>query len=189
MVGVMLCKCGQRWATNSHDPSAGFDEVAAAAGFNLIPGGAATQAQCMAANPSVRGAAAGRFQARWQEMVNNANAPRVQGEPNRYNPPGQCAAAKLIAKSGHIPETLTEFFFQPAEAPRRWSQRYMVFQRHGGGALNSYPGLQRGLIEANYNSTLQDVTYYSDRPSAVASCQTCQSVLPMMLCNRDRRTC
>jgi hypothetical protein len=193
MVGVMLCKCGEKWATNSGDASAGFDEVAGGGpgglGYNLIPGGTATQAQCMAANPSVRGAAVGRFQGQWQAMTTMSRARRAPGEPNRYNPPGQCAAAKLVAKSGHVPETLTEFFFQPADAPRRWSQRYMVYQRHGAQALNSFSPLQRGLILQNYASTQHDVTYYSDRPSAVASCQTCQSILPMMLCNRDRRDC
>ncbi len=78
-----------------------------------------------------------------------------------YTPYGNCAAAKLLARSGHGPNQMTEAWFNPPAAPT---------PRPFGPYMERVNGIRMGYQE--YNSALP----------AIPSCNTCQRTLFMTMC-------
>lgn len=171
MVGVMVCRHSRfvtpvvpnTFATCSGTTHDGFTEIAGQTPgiHEVIPGGGATANDMMASNTSA---------ADWQVVstavlaaeaaVRAARAAVPAGTPNPYSVYGQCAGAKLLARSGHGPVALTEMFFQPTDRPA-WRSPPYTYRVNG---LN---------IGARV---------YSSNDPSVGSCNTCQQTLYMTMC-------
>jgi len=171
MIGVMVCKCAlngatpNTFATMSGRTSDGFTDVANGIGeiHRVLPGGPASFSNFVTANTS--GATVlQRFQAMAaaaEEVQAAQRTPGVRG----YNNVGNCAGAKLVARSGHAPIAMTEMFFQ---APR------------------TYPPAGR-LWTATYEWRVEGIRVeggqeYNSRDDTVGSCNTCQRTLYLTMC-------
>src|SRR5206468_8531786 len=108
MFGVMVCKCSQKWAAVSGgEMPPGFESIAGNHGCTPIKD-AATVDDIKAINPrSATPAGAAGIDAHWDAAMAKHNA----GDQGYNNKPGTCAGAKLLAKSGHVAETMTEVYF------------------------------------------------------------------------------
>lgn len=170
MVGVMICKCdpGKAWVAKSGYAFEDFLTTAKTAKVHkVIPGGPVKLNELVDSNkfprvPRVRKELC--LDRTWNEVN------RIRGEkPKRpgYNPPGNCAAAKLLARAdGHAPLEMTEMFFDPkAGSADAWKARYLW-------RINNQP--MRTWMEFKEGQT-------------VASCHTCQMLLYMTNC--PVRTC
>lgn len=193
MVGTMLCLGGgaRRFATMSNSTNAGFEDAATRMGYTPIPGGPATPDEMMSANPMFNpnrpGGVARRaaFQARWQQMAERAGIPGQTAHQDGYNTPGTCAAAKLLARSGHKPLTITEFFW--ARPGKSWSASYTVFSRN---TTPPHVATWRALLlQQRHDVTEAQQRPYTSGRESVASCHTCQRILFMLLCTKNDRKC
>lgn len=185
MVGVMVCKCGQSFAAMSGQDLEGFLEVAADVVDNVIRGGAVSLMEMVDANSSK---AAERHQKKralggaWMRVRDKNNA-RESG----YNPPGNCAGAKLMARAGHAPLQMTERFFSPGDAGEGWSAEYrLLVTKRSPRELDglSKRSMDRLLSNAGAEATTREFT---GNYQSVASCHSCQELLYMTNC--PERTC
>jgi hypothetical protein len=196
MVGTMHClgASGRDFAAKSGPNHKPFNTVATECGYTPIASGPATADEMMAASPLCNeGGAAGAaaqatFRARWRMLEERSGM--VPGIPQRdggYREPGNCAAAKLLAKSGHKPRTMTEFFWNPTTHVPAWSATYRVLTTNAAKGPHTPEWRERLLQnrEAARPRTPQDF----EGGQSVASCHTCQRLLFMLLCKKDERPC
>lgn len=199
MVGVMLCKDNKKiWAVSGaapHPPLIQF--LCRTHGLDLyVNSGPVAPADIIRVNPlmndpnnpALSAARQQRFNRAWTTAATNA-----QNGAQGWNAPGNCAAAKLVA-SGHIPLSLTEFFFAPVNTT--W----------GGGPYNWRVTLLSDRQQANFaargpnapwsvrirNHKLRDydgLVQFQANADTVASCHTCQHLLYRAMCNVDNRPC
>ena len=87
--------------------------------------------------------------------------PGVRG----YTPVGNCAGAKLLARSGHAPIAMTEMFFQ---APRTYPPAGELWTA-------TYEWREEGII-------VEEGQQYDSRDDTVGSCNTCQRTLYLTMC-------
>jgi hypothetical protein len=185
MVGVMICGvCGKSFAAMSGDHLDGFDGAAAGVVDEVISGGKASVEQMAAANSlSATPDGLGKVTAAFRSQMQNIGR-KSSGGQKGFSPPGNCAAAKLVAKKGHKPAQMTEMWFGPkGEA---FDKQYQWRQRNIGGALSEYSKRHQLRILQNQQSR----TSPSPPPEAgkaVASCHTCQDLLFLGMC--PERTC
>ncbi len=172
MVGVMVCKHdpGQSFAARSGGSTPQFESVAARFVDTVIGGGTVEPAEFVGANTS--GITPSRVQRHNQAALTRVNDAIVAGEAG-FNPPGSCAASKLLARSGHAPVQMTEMFFKPVGD---WSASYSVVSNETGGVAPAW-------LQAVLNN---DLSQRQDRDyglgASVASCHSCQEMLPLTLC-------
>jgi hypothetical protein len=171
MIGVMVCKCAlngttpNTFATMSNQTNPGFTEVASGTPgvHQVIPGGPAEPWHFVYANTSQAATVAQKSLAMATAVIEVRTAQRTPGVRG-YNNVGNCAGAKLVARSGHAPIAMTEMFFQ---APR------------------TYPPAGR-LWQATYEWRIEGVRaddeQYDARDDAVGSCNTCQRTLYLTMC-------
>jgi hypothetical protein len=193
MVGTMLCQGGKKrcFAAMSGPHRTGFTECANTMGYTPIVSGPVSADEMMRANPRFNPTSSGfaarraAFMGRWNELRESAGmvppAPRQQG----YNRPGQCAAAKLLAKSEHMPLTITEFFWNPTTHVPAWSESYNVLTTNR--PAGTYVPTWRALLLKNMAAQTQTTPFQAG--GSVASCHTCQRILYMMLCKKEERIC
>lgn len=187
MVGVMVCKCAspQTFAAMSGDTLEGFIAVARSVVDHVIGGNAVGYAEMVDANVSKSAARVHKKREIgkvWKETAAN-NARKVPG----YNPPGNCAGAKLMARAGHAPLEMTERFFMPAGQRSSWSQEYRVLTTDFSPTrLASLRPKVRESVLQNEAATIREPTFRANVDS-VASCHTCQELLFMTNC--PVRTC
>lgn len=178
MVGLMVCPCGRRFAAKSGGDLPGFTECVADVGATYVQGGGAggraTPAEMAAANGSGR-ATAGRklryITARMealQEMADNREA--------GYNPPGNCAGAKLVASSGHKPVQMTEAFSIVREQP-------FVYNVQTTMLPDASPTWLREILR---NRLAQDIPRAHEGDDSIASCHTCQDLVYLAMCPERR---
>lgn len=181
MIGVMICKCGQRFAARS-GPDKGDLFAAACAGFTLIRDGATADGlAAVNACPHPRAPPAAVIEAVW------ANATASAGTGG-YLAPGKCAAQKLIANAGHAPRELTEMFYMPPQMhdppPQPMKIPYLRTNLDAAqvAAFVAEPG------SAFYNEVLanrlaaRDPAYAFQYGDTVGSCSTCQDLLYLTNC-------
>jgi hypothetical protein len=76
-----------------------------------------------------------KMRSRWDE----ATSKHKEGTDGYRNRPGTCAGAKLIAKSGHVADSMTELFF-PFQVPNKRSGLVFEVIFRGPDALAPTPG-------------------------------------------------
>jgi Domain of unknown function (DUF4150) len=178
MVGLMVCPCGRRFAAKSGGDMPGFTDCVAAVGATYVQGGGAnglaTPAQMATANTSGR-ATAGR-KLRYITARMDALQEMNQNREPGYNPPGNCAGAKLVACSGHKPVQMTEAFSLVRNAPFTYNVLTTELP-------NASPTWLREILR---NRLAQDIpqTYTGD--DSIASCHTCQDLVYLAMCPERR---
>lgn len=169
MVGVMVCPCNKKFAAMSGDNLDGFEEVAKGLGLTPIPGGIATPSELATSNTSAVATAARKLRVIEKRIAEI----RPKMKPNAgYNPPGNCAGAKLLARSGHKPKEMTEAFSIVRAEPFK----YNVFTTR----LASYTGTWLEQILQNRVARKTEETYSGN--DSIASCHTCQELLYLTMC-------
>lgn len=179
MIGVMICECGKVFAAMSGQTHAGFKRVVEELGFTLCDQQSGVD-DYIAANPRVNDLdTRSTVHERWDDARDRND----NNEPF-YNPPGVCAAAKLVTRNqGHIPRSMTEMFFAPLQ-PHQVDLRYRHYDR-----LHPFRVALRWLTRGRRGN--HDVWREEsfDPGVTVPSCVTCQSLVPLTLCNYKRRSC
>ncbi|MBZ5714680.1 PAAR-like domain-containing protein [Nannocystis pusilla] len=176
MIGVMVCECGKVFAAMSGQTLVGFKRVVEELGFTLCDQQAGVD-DYIAANPRVD--ARLRVEERWDEAKN-----RNRNNEPFCNAPGVCAAAKLVTRSGgHVPRSMTEMFFAPLQ-PHRVDLRYRHYDR-----LHPFRVALRWLTRGRHgdHDVWREESF--DPGVTVPSCVTCQSLVPLTLCDYKRRSC
>ena len=178
MVGVMVCKCDppKSFAAMSGTYSLkGFKEVAGKHVDTVVnSGNAGDTARALGpsdyANANTSAApkylVAGEVQKAW----NKAQAAFANKDPD-YSPPGICAGAHLVARSGHAPVQMTEMFFA---ATGDWPKTYSF----------RVEGVRQTAAAFGPNVEKSDETPWG---ASVGSCKTCQDLLFLSMC--PERTC
>lgn len=178
MIGVMICKCDEVFAAMSGQTLPGFKAVVERLGWTAcdeVP----TVDDYAAANPMIGVVNRWALQRRW----NDAQRKNDKGQAF-YNPPGKCAASKLVTrKDKHIPKAMTEMFFAP-NPPHELRLRYRHYQNDGWDPWRvAQLHLTFGRVDplAREEPFLDGVT--------VPSCLSCQSLVPLTLCLHQWRKC
>jgi hypothetical protein len=179
MVGVMICPCGTSFAAMSGPFLDGFNSVAGDIVDEVIPGDAATVSELASANTSSAANDLTKLQT-IQTRVDIINGKRQRGLRG-YNQPGNCAGAKLVARSHHKPVQMTEMFFLPPHALGQWQGSYRW--------LETTTPLAVGSEAAQYAERVLQNQWPEDPPEhtfepgeTVGSCHTCQELLFMTMC-------
>jgi len=183
MVGVMVCKCGKTFAAMSGGTLPGFEDVAGGLVTRVIGGDGVTVDEMAAANQSTAASAAQKLQTLSDaaERINVLRADEDREASRGYNPPGNCAGAKLMARSEHAPLHMTEMFFLPP-----WDATYSLYttRREPAELDAASPRMTRRLLR---NRFARRVPTAFTTGEGVASCHTCQELLFMTNC--PERTC
>lgn len=189
MVGVMICKCKKVFAATSGYTPPGFEAVATGQGVDevIIVKDPATGHQrsaidwrdMVAANMSDTSARGKNIAIReaWDDVLE-----QKKNVGKGYNPPGTCAAAKLVT-CGHAPVALSEMIFWPKI---QWPEQFEVLTTERQGLLRRL--FWREKILQNKHAKKQWRSHDNLAPeSGVASCHSCQQLL--FLTNCPKRTC
>jgi hypothetical protein len=184
MVGVMVCRHSRfvtpvtpnTFAACSGTTHDGFTDIAGGTPgvHQVVPGGGATSQDMINANTSGAALEPPADIARMalvrtnvlaaEAAVRAARSANPAGTPNPYSVYGQCAGAKLLARSGHGPVAMTEMFYQPPDRGPWVSPPYTYRIRAGAVTLG------RGT------------RVYTSNGPVVGSCNTCQQTLYMTMC-------
>ncbi|NTX40937.1 DUF4150 domain-containing protein [Myxococcus sp. CA033] len=205
MFGIMVCLNGERFAAVSGgEVPPGFMAIAETHGCTVI-GEAATLEDFLAINPRCAAGdaeAIHKLRERWRDTKKNVAAK----EPDYNNQPGTCAGAKLIGKSGHVANSMTEMFFA---FPRARKLAYPVFYRgpseysppkdravgpDGKGAGTWKPPSVAAVVAAlkegrDGESDGERVDMRRKSEETVPSCRSCQDTLFMARCDLEVQTC
>lgn len=159
-----------------------MEEAAARVGgfAGVIGGGGATAEEFIAAcqapkSPAQKGKA---IRAAF-ELTEDARARNKPG----YNPPGNCAGAKLLAKCTHGPKLMCEVFFAPRGSV--WGSSYKVLTTPEAAGKVTKKLIERRPrwvvdILANARAVRAPREFVAGEP--VASCHTCQKTVYMTMC-------
>jgi hypothetical protein len=109
-----------------------------------------------------------------------------------YSPPGVCAAAKLTMKSGHIPVSMTEFYFFWTDEKASWQSYRMSFRGPASISPSASEGPWRPPAHIPKDNEFTDGEIEDVRLAfgeTVTSCNTCREILRFTMCDKDERTC
>lgn len=141
----------------------------------VIPAAAVSQAEFVAANTSKVA------RSRVVEHVRRAAKTIADARDCRtptpgFNEFGSCAASKLLGRSGHAPLEMTEMFFKPKDTEAWQGATFSVIS-------NATSPVAPAWLKAVLNNDLsrrQPIPY--GQGQSVASCHSCQAVLPLTMC-------
>ena len=181
MIAVALCKCNEVIvaASGSKKPDA-FAAIATECGATLVikesPSSASElaskikwPAQTRSGTPIDPVEALGKLAAQWESTKNQAKPKNPEG----FTTPGSCAAQKVLS-SGHVIIQLTEMWYQvPPEIDVRKFLYDIKATFDGKTGFESY-------------TSVKEKAEKSGNPIGVASCSTCQVLLPLILCDKER---
>ncbi|MFN0059746.1 MAG: DUF4150 domain-containing protein [Planctomycetota bacterium] len=191
MFGVMVCLTGKKFAAVSgvETPSK-FESIAASHGCTVIKD-AATLNDFIAANPRAADGNAPAIAALTDGFA-AAMAKHDSAVDGYNNKPGTCAGAKLIGKSGHIADSMTEFYFAFKIGKNALSTLAFSAIYRGPGALGPVsPAAFVAPTAVEYASPLVDERRDMKRKvgETVPSCQSCQDTLFVAMCDKEGRSC
>ncbi|NTX05721.1 DUF4150 domain-containing protein [Myxococcus sp. CA040A] len=192
MVGVMVCRNGERFAAISGgETPPGFKAIAEVHGCKIVEE-AATLEDFIAINPRcarVGAEATTKLEEQWEHTKKRIDAE----EPGYRNEPGTCAGAKLIGKSGHVADSMTEIYFAPSGTE---SFNFKVFYR---GPVDCSPSNSEGVWKPPSRALINErkrEEHLEERAKmrrksgeTVLSCQTCQDTLFMARCDIEGQRC
>lgn len=200
MVGIVLCKDNKKlWAISGPAPHPPLiDFMCKTHKFDLyVNSGPVTADDLMKVNPLMNDPKnpqeskkrRERFERAWGEAATN-NRNRDMG----WLLPGNCAAAKLVA-SGHIPLSMTEFYFAPTGTSWSGSYGWKITNlskeeqdRFDAGVKAQNDQTWRTRIINHHNKRFKKHTFVANQDT-VASCHTCQYILYRLMCKKDERSC
>ncbi|PTL79928.1 DUF4150 domain-containing protein [Vitiosangium sp. GDMCC 1.1324] len=192
MVGVMVCRNGEKFAAVSGgETPPGFKAIAEAHGCEVIEEPAMLN-DFMARNPRC---AAGDAEAiaKMTEQWDATERKIRQEKPGYKNKPGSCAGAKLIGKSGHVANSMTEMYFAFSGTEKfnfevfyRGPGDYSPSQSEGTWKPPRAAAINRGEGGEHVE---QRVKMRRKSEETVLSCQTCQDTLFMARCDLEVQTC
>jgi Domain of unknown function (DUF4150) len=189
MVGVMICKCKppKSFAAMSGTYALhGFKQVAASIVDTVINTGSPpdTARQLRPsdfANANTSGVSAARIASRVNAAWQKAAIAQDNGDP-QYSYPGICAGAHLLARSGHAPAQMTEMYFAPS---RSWNKTY-EWRVRITKVVNGVKSIaEAGISNKAFTSDAAKAKADSEQSPwglTVASCKTCQELLPLSMC-------
>ncbi len=187
MVGVMVCKHpnGSKprvfAAMSGYKKVPEFEQIAMDTGLVdkvILPSsGGVTKGDLKAANRSGTVAKQPQMAQKLDDEMDK-RWKKIEDRPGRdgYSQLGTCAAQYLIAKSDHAPSQMTEMFFSPP-GTEPWPGRYR-FRVDGK--------LRQGKSKPWFGPAVKKTPKTPWGPT-VASCHTCQELLPLTLC--PKRQC
>jgi hypothetical protein len=200
MFGVLVCLTGKKFAAVSGGETPPmFETIAARHGCTVIKD-AATVDDIIAANPMCKvkaGASADAVEAATQAKSRIldrwalAEAKHDKKKPGYNNRPGRCAGAKLIGKSGHVADSMTEIFFSFAGDGRKL-EFGVSYRGPSQFAPSSGPWKPPGATEiaaADTGSMDERVDMKRKSGETVPSCRACQDTLFMARCDLERQSC
>jgi uncharacterized protein DUF4150 len=177
MVAVMICACATNselpntFATMSNETSAAFRRIAGGVPgvHRVLMGGPANMSNFVTANTS----GLATLEHKWLAVaaaVQEVEAELANGGGTRgYNEVGQCAGAKLLARSGHGPIEMTEMIYQ--SQARQQSKAWEA----------TYEWRSEGVrVDGGRRFTIA-------QGGAIGSCNTCQRTLYLTMC--PKRVC
>jgi hypothetical protein len=193
MFGVMVCLTGKKFAAVSggETPSK-FKTIAEGHGCTVIEGAAGLN-DFMKANPRAGDAEAAAEAARLWDV---AMSKHTQGVDGYNNKPGTCAGAKLIGKSGHVADSMTEIYF-PFKRRGKKLKKTLAFSvpYRGPSALGPSPAKTEpwtwNPTSPEDASPLVDERRDMKRKAGetVPSCQSCQDTLFVARCDKEKQSC
>lgn len=167
MVGVAACKCGQIIVATSGETPADFGQIASSSGATIVVLDSAFSKpeEAIKKIPKLASTKAQEtFAETWKILK------KKSGQGGGYAKPGNCAAQKIAAQ-GHVLVAMSEMMYSPS-AMTRWQKWYRLrVTTHGATSSSLFFNQAAGIV---------------DEPKGVASCHTCQELLPMMLCDKER---
>jgi len=187
MFGVLVCLTGKKFAAVSGDemPPA-FARIASGHGCTLVKD-AATLADFQAINPrGGAGAGAGALADQWRTAMLN----HEDGRAGYNNRPGTCAGAKLVGKSGHVADSMTEIFF--AFTGGKKALTFDVLYRGPAefgpvkGPWNP-PAREALATGGPYIEERRDMRRKKEQ--TVPSCRSCQDTLYLARCDLEQQSC
>ncbi len=187
MIGVMACKHDPPQYFAAHSGPAnlpGFASAADAAGLVPLDAGGlarATTQDFVKANQSRF--TSGRKREKIQAAFKSAKASITAGRSG-FNGPGTCAGAKLIAKAGHAPRSMSEMFYEPPPAAA-WEGVYKVLTTDGRTAAPSKRNLAKAadwVTQVLRNRKAKKRKRSFSAGESVASCHSCQEILFLTMC-------
>jgi Toxin PAAR-like domain len=174
MVGVMICVHARdqgrtksnTFAAMSGDTTPGFERVVNSSGLATLVGGGAVGPEDMIAANTRAGVNEAALRTNVMAAYNRIVAARTHTPNGRPQPPGYtdygtCAAAKLLAASGHGPIQMTEAWFQPTDSA-------------GPQTLGPY--------WMRVNGRRIRAREYPATDAQIPSCNSCQESLYMTMC-------
>ena len=194
MIGVMVCVNGDKFAAISGGETPdGFVEVAKQHDVpegNVVKEAAEFKDFADRAERTSSVEAREKMKDQWNDVVRK----RIGKEKGYNNAPGTCASAKLIGKSGHVADSMTELLFQFQVPGRRKGQAFEAIYR-GPKALAPTSGkFWSPPVEPPPVTDSSDVVDEKREMrrrtgETVPSCQSCQDTLFMALCDKERQVC
>jgi len=212
MFGVMVCRsdaCRTKKTNRFAAVSGGevppeFIAIAEKYGCTVIRE-AATLEDFLAINPRC---AAGDSQAivamteQWKKTKEKTDAEKT----GYNNKPGACAGAKLIGKSGHVANSMTEMYFSFPSTKKlafevfyRGPSEYSPLKENAVGPDGKGAGVWKPPSVAAVDAALKEgrggepagerVTMRRKSEDTVLSCQSCQDTLFMARCDLQVQTC
>ncbi|WP_415841873.1 DUF4150 domain-containing protein, partial [Myxococcus xanthus] len=191
MVGVLVCRGGKRVAAISGgETPVGFKEIAGDLGCEVIEE-AATLNDFISMNPrSAAGdtEATNRLKTQWDDTMRNYG----RGEPGYSNEPGTCAGAKLIGKSGHVADSMTEMMF--SFSSNRKALEFNVFYRGPNDfapTVGPWKPPSAADVETGNGSKRagERVDMRRRKEETVLSCRSCQDTLYLARCDHEKQRC
>lgn len=181
MIGCMVCRSdATRFGAMSGDNATpGFAGAVGDVGWTLCDA-SVSEADFPTMNPQMTPDDAADLTVAWNTCKDNGAdaARRAQGES--WNKPGVCAAYKLIGRSKpHQPRTMTEEWFDPVKE----------------GSVNlTYPNLDntlRSLWRQVLAFCYGDIRFNRvpgtfEDTETVPSCNTCQTLIPLLSCDNQK---
>jgi hypothetical protein len=185
MVGVMICKCGKKWAAMSGNTLPGFETAAGGIVDEVVTGGVANVGEYVAANNTLdRDLVEQVIGNRWS-AIEQLRAGTDADAKRGYNIPGMCAGAKLMARSnGHAAKEMTEMFAAPPAGNWNATYRWLTREESDVKLKDRFWPWRRRVLQ-NKASRLEETPFTTDE--SVASCHTCQKLLPLTNC--PKKTC
>nr|WP_293171433.1 DUF4150 domain-containing protein [Nannocystis sp.] len=187
MFGVMVCINGKKFAAVSGgETPPKFASIASGHGCTVIKD-AAGLSDILAANGGSSDAAAAVKEV-WKATM-DLHTTKLKGYLNK---PGTCAGAKLIGKSGHVADSMTEIFFafQGGKSTLSFSA---IFRGPAAFAPSTGPWSAPSLASLAEHSPSTVVELRSDikrrSGETVPSCQSCQDTLYMAMCDKEKKSC
>jgi len=205
MFGVMVCRNGEKFAAVSGgEVPPDFTAIAKEHGCTVIHE-AATLEDFLAMNPRcVAGdtEAIKKLSKRWDDTETLA----AEKESGYNNKPGTCAGAKLIGKSGHVANSMTEMFFAFPSARKlaypvfyRGPSEYSPPKGNAMGSDGKGTGVWKPPSVAAVAAALKEgrggepdkerVTMRRKSDETVPSCLSCQDTLFMARCDHEKQRC